>query len=95
MSAPEPDFDQLLSDHLDGQLDETDTQMLQQSMQEIPALQSQFDAMRADREDLRALFRLAALDGSSLEEGLCRSRACRESSPKIGYGRRSDGRQQR
>ncbi|TWU16500.1 hypothetical protein [Allorhodopirellula heiligendammensis] len=56
MSAPEPDFDQLLSDHLDGQLDETDTQMLQQSMQEIPALQSQFDAMRADREDLRALF---------------------------------------
>lgn len=56
MSAPEPDFDQLLSDHLDGRLDEADAQMLQQSMRDNPDLQSRFDVMRADREALRTLF---------------------------------------
>lgn len=56
MSAPETNFDQLLSDHLDGRLDGTDAQTLQSAMRENPALQSQFDAMRADREALRTLF---------------------------------------
>lgn len=56
MSAPEPNFDQLLSDHLDGRLDQADAQMLQQSMRENPVLQSQFDLMRADREAVRTLF---------------------------------------
>lgn len=66
MSAPEPNFDQLLSDHLDGQLDEADAQMLRQRMREDPALQSQFDAMLADRQDLRAMFAAGRSAGPQL-----------------------------
>ncbi len=66
MSAPEPDYDQLLSDHLDGRLDEADAQMLERSMRENPALQSQFDALVTDRQDLRAFFAAPQSAGSRL-----------------------------
>lgn len=66
MSAPEPNFDQLLSDHLDGQLDEADAQMLRERMRDDPALQSQFDAMLADRQDLRAMFAAGRSAGPQL-----------------------------
>jgi anti-sigma factor RsiW len=56
MSAPTPDFDQLLSDHLDGMLSDADAQLLRRIMRDEPALQSQYDALLADRQQLQALF---------------------------------------
>ncbi len=56
MSAPTPDFDQLLSDHLDGMLSDTDAQMLRRIMRDEPALQSQYDALLSDRQQLQTLF---------------------------------------
>ncbi|MCM2372262.1 anti-sigma factor family protein [Aporhodopirellula aestuarii] len=56
MSAPIPDFDQLLSDHLDGRLDENDTHLLEARLREDAALRSQYESMLADRQDLKTLF---------------------------------------
>ncbi|EMI52559.1 anti-sigma factor family protein [Rhodopirellula sallentina] len=56
MSSPSPDFDQLLSDHLDGRLDENDARMLDAKLRDDAALRSQYDAMLADRERMKALF---------------------------------------
>ncbi|MFG0289408.1 MAG: anti-sigma factor family protein, partial [Rhodopirellula sp. JB044] len=56
MSSPSPDFDQLLSDRLDGRLDENDARMLDAKLRDDAALRSQYDAMLADRERMKALF---------------------------------------
>ncbi|MBB3204724.1 hypothetical protein FHS27_000491 [Rhodopirellula rubra] len=56
MSAPVPDIDQLLSDHLDGRLDENDVQTLEARLRDDAALRSQYDAMLADRQSLKEIF---------------------------------------
>lgn len=69
MSAPVPDFDQLLSDHLDDRLDETQTQMLRESLRKDPALRSQFSAMQSDRIAMREIFSTPSAPSPGLPRG--------------------------
>jgi len=56
MSSPTPDFDQLLSDHLDGRLGETETQIVEQQLLGDTALRRHYDGLVSDRQAIRNLF---------------------------------------
>ena len=55
MSDPKIDFQQLLSDHLDGWLTGKDLETLERQLRSDADLRHQYETMLADRESLRAL----------------------------------------
>lgn len=56
MSDPKPDFQQLLSDHLDGWLTGDDLGILERQLSEDAELRDLYQTMLADRDALRAVF---------------------------------------
>ncbi|TWU03477.1 hypothetical protein [Neorhodopirellula pilleata] len=56
MSDPKIDFQQLLSDHLDGWLAGEDLETLQKQLHDDAGLREQYEAMLGDRKALRAMF---------------------------------------
>lgn len=56
MSQSKFDFDQLLSDHLDGWLEGDDAKAFERALENDPGLRTRLDAMTADQSALRQLF---------------------------------------
>lgn len=64
------DFDQLLSDHLDGCLDGDDLRTLNAELERNAALRDQYNGLLADQKNLREMFRQSSSTTNGVQVGL-------------------------